>query len=34
MKRFAANSPIIAHVKNIIFVWVGKPDFRERQVEK
>ena len=25
----ANNSLVIAHFKNIIFVWVGKPDFRE-----
>ena len=31
---FLANSPIIAHFKNIIFVWVGKPDVREGQAEK
>ena len=26
--------PTIAHFQNIIFVWVGKPDFREGQAEK
>ena len=24
LKTFPANSPIIAHFRNIIFVWVGK----------
>ena len=25
---------VIAHFRNIIFVWMGNPDFREGQVEK
>ena len=29
MKRFLENSPIIAYSKNIIFVWVGKPDLKK-----
>ena len=32
--KLLANSPIITYFKNIIFVSVGKPDFREGQVEK
>ena len=33
MITFSVNSPVIAHCKHIIFVWVGMPDFREQQVE-
>ena len=33
-ETFVANNPNIAHFKNIIFVWVEKPDSREGQVEK
>ena len=33
-ETFLANTPIIAHSKNIIFVWVGKPEFGEGRVEK
>ena len=29
-----ANSPIIAYLKNILSVWMGKPNFREGQVER
>ena len=32
--KLLANSPIIAYFKNINFVKVGKPDFREGRVEK
>ena len=32
--KLVANNPNIAHFKNIIFVWVEKPDIREGQVEK
>ena len=32
-ETFPANSPIIAHFTNII-LWMGKPDFREGQVQK
>ena len=28
------DSPILDSFKNIIFIGVGKPDFREGQVEK
>ena len=34
LRKISADSPIIAHLKNISFVWVAKPDFREGQVEK
>ena len=33
MITFSVNSPVIAHCKDIIFVWVGIPGFREQQVE-
>ena len=33
MITFSVNSPVIAHCKDINFVWVGMPDFREQQVE-
>ena len=33
MITFSVNSTVIAHCKDIIFVWVGMPDFREQQVE-
>ena len=32
--NFVNNSPILDNLKNIIFIGVGKPDFREGQVEK
>ena len=33
MKRFQRIALLFAHFKNIIFVWVGKPDLREGPVE-
>ena len=33
MITFSVNSPVIEHCKDLIFVWVGMPDFREQQVE-
>ena len=34
LSTFLANIPIIAHFKNVIFVKVGKLDFREEQAKK
>ena len=34
ISNFLANRPIIAQSKNINFVKVGMPDFREGQMEK
>ena len=33
MITLSVNSPVISQCKDIIFVWVGMPDFREQQVE-
>ena len=30
---FLSDGPIIIHFKNVIFMWVGKSDFREAQME-